>query len=309
MSVLHKSPQTPPHQAPPASTPKGAQWEILQTSNSIRSHVLPHWLRLFSREPVVHFFAAGTLLWAARGLWTEDQRVIRVTAGVHSDVVRRFEEVHKRKPNEGELGDELSTWHRNEALYREGLKRGLDRDDPTIRQRVIAQVRTETGSRVQASTPSDADLKKYFAAYRKRYERPLRYNFEFLRFPFTDSQAPADTERELARAQLAITKGATPSLFGKLEQERNVTRKSLTRKAPSELAHRIPELPVRQWQSVTAVNALFLVRVNAVTGGMPSFEESRKRIERDWVRTERKKAVERLLDPLVQRYRFERETT
>src|SRR5438874_5332860 len=66
----------------------------------------------------------------------------------------------------------------DEILYREGIRLGLDREDPIVRQRVIQKVLLLAEDLGGASrTPSDAELHAYFTAHPERFEIAARVHF------------------------------------------------------------------------------------------------------------------------------------
>src|SRR3954464_10304736 len=86
-------------------------------------------LLLLVREPVVHFFVIGALLFVAHGLIVGDPRKITVTPALEAELARRFQDQNGRAPSPAERQAALHQWQRDEALYREALREHLDRDD------------------------------------------------------------------------------------------------------------------------------------------------------------------------------------
>ena len=90
-------------------------------------------LKRLLREPTVHFFLLGALLFLLHHLIVGAPRTVAVTPGVRAEVARRFKDHNGRPPSDAEVEAALRDWKRDEALYREALRDGLDRDDATIR--------------------------------------------------------------------------------------------------------------------------------------------------------------------------------
>ena len=81
------------------------------------------------REPLLHFFALGVLLFALfsgvndDGLRAPDEIVIdaaRVAA-----IESQFERVWQRPPSSDEMAGLVDNWIREEVLFREGMAMGL----------------------------------------------------------------------------------------------------------------------------------------------------------------------------------------
>ena len=65
---------------------------------------------------------------------------------------------------------------REEVLYREALKLGLDRDDTVVRRR-LQQKMEFVGDELAAAEPGEAELQAFLAANRDRFRAPERWSF------------------------------------------------------------------------------------------------------------------------------------
>jgi hypothetical protein len=258
------------------------------------------WLRLRA-EPVVHFFLVGALLFAVHHGLVGDPRTIVVTAGVKSELSRRFEDRSGRKPDAVELAAELRLWTRDEALFREAQRRRLERDDPGIRSAFVHAMQVIAASEVPERAPTEEELERWLGSHRERYEAPLRYDFEFLEFPKGDS----DARDELARFERAIREGAGPASLGRPLRGATLSVADMQGRIAPELAARIPSLPPGQWQRVEAEQLLLLARVKRIDGGLPSPEVLRPRLVADWTLATRQEAIDRVLKETVDLYRVE----
>jgi hypothetical protein len=259
-------------------------------------------LTLLSREPTVYFFAVGALLFVAHRLLVGDPRVIVVTPGVKAEVARRFRDNNGgRSPSPSELDHDLRTWERDEALYREALREGLDRHDGTIRTVLADRVRGRAAVGIAQRVPSAADLEGWLATHRSLYETPRRYDYETVAFPKAGPLASAERER-YARALKA---GTDPTTLGRPIVGGNLTADDLKERLGVDLAARIQSLPVGRWQRLESEKELMLARLNAVGGGLPSVDEVRQRLVVDWRFAERQREVEQAVQAVVDRYRVE----
>jgi hypothetical protein len=252
-------------------------------------------------EPTVRFFAVGALLFVAHRLVAGNPRVIVVTGGVKAEVERRFRDQHGRAPSPPELDGELRTWERDEALYREALRDGLDRDDGTVRAVLTDRVRARAALGVTRHEPTGAELERWLAEHRSLYETPRRYDYGIVTFPRTERSAAAERERY----ERELNQGGNPMTAARPIVGATLTADELGQRVGAELAARIRALPVAQWQRLETEQALLLVRLNAVTGGLPAPDELHGRLLADWMYADRKQAVDRAVQAIVDRYRFE----
>jgi hypothetical protein len=252
-------------------------------------------------EPVVHFFVVGTLLFLAHRLVVGDRRVVVITPGVKAEVERRFRDSHERPPSPSELENALEDWKREEALYREALRDGLDRNDATIRTVLADRVRARASLGIPQHEPSAADLEGWLASHRSLYETPRRYDYGVVAFP--RSQGSASAQRD--KYDRALKAGADPRALGRPIVGGDQTAQDLEQRFGPALTARIASLPVGQWQRLESDQDLLLVRLNAVEGGLPDADELHKRLVADWSYADHQQAADQAVQAVIDRYRFE----
>jgi hypothetical protein len=252
-------------------------------------------------EPTLHFFLLGGLLFLAHRLVAGSPHVIVVNGGLRADFERRLRDQNGRPPTPAELTEALAAWRRDEALYREALAQGLDREDAIVRTVLADKLRARTVAELPQRQPTDAELDAYLAAHRQAYETPLAYEYELVAFP----RAVAAASEQRARFARALAAGASPRSLGRPIVGATWTREDLREKLGPALGEAIVALGPGTWQPLDGEKDLLLVRVVAIHGGMPSRDEVRPRLVEDWRAEQRKQAVDRLVQDVVARYRFE----
>src|SRR5690349_8756206 len=100
-------------------------------------------LRPLLGEPMLHFVLLGIVLfgayrWMTPGTAAPDRIVI--TPGVMDDLVTQHVAAKGREPSAVELRSLLDSYVREEILYREGVKLGLERDDIVVKRRVRQKI-------------------------------------------------------------------------------------------------------------------------------------------------------------------------
>jgi hypothetical protein len=252
-------------------------------------------------EPTVRFFIVGALLFVGHRLVVGDPRVIVVTPGVRADVERRFRDTHLRAPSAAELESEMRAWEREEVLYREALRDGLDRHDGTIRTVLADRARARVALGVAARAPTDAELQEWLAAHRSQYELPYRYDYESIAFAKTQPGAAG----EAAKAEQALRDGADARALGRTVVGGNPSLEELRERLGPTLAARIQRAPVGAWQRLEDDKSWLLVRVNAVAGGLPPAAALHEQLVTDWSFAERQRAVADAVQGIVSHYRIE----
>jgi PPIC-type PPIASE domain len=252
----------------------------------------PRWWR----EPTVHFFALAGLALLGHRLLVGAPRTIELTTALRADLLRRYGDQLSRPPTAAEAEAFISAWKTDEALYREALSEGIDRDDPAVRQLLVAKMKERLVLRARAPEPTDADLQRYLEEHRRDFEAPLRYEHDYVTLAKSD-------ERE--RALAALRSGATPESLGLRHTAANVVSERIAQELGAAAAEAIPRLELGRWEAIEANDAWLLVRVNRVEGGLPPPDQLREQLSAAWKAERRARALVDASRGVVERYRFE----
>lgn len=243
---------------------------------------------------------AGVLLFFAHRWIAGDSRVVAVTPGVRAELARAFQDNHGRPPAPEELEAEVRDWERDEALARQAKREGLDRDDRTIRAVLADHLRARVAQGIPKRQPTAADLAAWLAAHRGDYETPRRWDYQSIVFPRS-----ATGEAEAAKVQKVLVNGADARSLLRPLVGGNLTAPELAQRLGAPAAARVQEMPVGAWERIAGERELLLVRVTAVSGGLPPEDELRPRLFADWQYAQHQREVDQALRDVVHQYRFE----
>ncbi len=250
---------------------------------------LPGW----TREPLIHFLVAGAAIFLILAWQGEEadpaSRTITVTREDRARLSLQWERTTGRIPTDSEL-DALTERHvREEVLYREALRLGLDRDDAVLRKRLANKMDYLAESMAETAPVSDATLADWLAEHPARFAPEVRYSFEQRYF----------AEEAAARAALASgAAGQAISLPASLDE---AARRQVEERFGRELRTRLDSLSVGdRWQGpVPSGFGWHLVRLTARNAGAtPPLADIREAVETDWraaTKARRKDEAYRLL--------------
>lgn len=258
-------------------------------------------LKRLLREPTLHFFAVAALALAGQKLLTGDARTIELSRALEADLLRRYEDQLNRPPTRAEAEAFIAGWKDDEALYREALHEGLDRDDPTVRNVLIAKLRDRLLLQARIPEPTDAELARYLAQHRSDYEEPQIYEHEYVVLPKATTGAAPDADKYLRELEA----GATPASLGLRSTAANVSRERIAQDLGPALAEEIPRLSPGKWQKLDAGERWVLVKLSRVQGGLPEPEALRERLAAGWKSERAREALARATHDIRERYRFE----
>lgn len=257
------------------------------------------------REPLVLFFVAGAILFGldlAVGALRGDAE-IRVPAPVRAAAAAKLEASLGRTASNDELRAALETWIREEAVYREGLRRGLDKSDPVIRERVVHKTLVALHRENAAPDINDTELESWFSVRLQRYSQPTIFDLEVM----TLLVSPTDTEIAalLERLNRSEQQPAEPGPQARLHIYRDAPEGLLVRSYGAGLIVMARSVAPGQWVRVPGDQTVHLLRVHQVQGAEPPrFDGLRARVLDDWRREQREQALAQRLTQLVQPYRI-----
>lgn len=253
------------------------------------------------KEPTLHFFVLAAGAFLVHRLVVGDPHTIELGPALRADIVRRYQDQLGRPPTSAEAEAKLAAWKVDEALYREALRRGLDRDDPAVRALLIKNLRERLMLHTRVREPTEAELRQFLERHRPDYELPLIYEHEFVAFP----KAQPGAERERARIERSLLAGATPASLGLRSTAANVNRARMEEEFGPQVAAQIPGLPVGQWQRLETGDRLLLVRLIGIQGGLPPSEVLHQQLLAGFQAELLRQALEQETQVITRRYRFE----
>lgn len=241
---------------------------------------LPGW----TREPLVHFLAAGALVFAIFSLRGEDvdpaSRVIDVDRETQAQIAFGFERMMSRAPTDAELDGLIEQYVREEVLYREALRFGFDRDDAIVRRRLAQKMDMVAAARAETEQPSDETLQKWYAKHREKFAGEAKYSFDQLWF---------EDEGKAASGLAQLRKGSDwrkfdggISLPSSLDE---MSRHDALSDFGELFVQGLDRLdPGEQWQGpIPSGLGWHLIRLHKrEVGKVPPFDSVREEVENDW---------------------------
>lgn len=268
---------------PPSRSPRGSQ------------------LARLLREPTLHFFLLGAALLFLHRLVVGDPRTIVLTPTHRADLLRRYQDQLSRPPTSAESEAFIAAWKADEALYREALREGIDRDDATVRNVLIGKMRDRVMLQMRPSVPTEADLQQYLEEHRDQFDAPLIYEHEYVAFP----KAEPDAAKKRAEAGRKLLAGATTASLGLRSTAANVNRARIEQEFGPEVADKVCRLAPGPWHELETGDRLLLVRMIAVQGGLPPPDVLHAQLLAGYQAAMQLKAAARATRVIADRYRFE----
>jgi len=159
------------------------------------------------REPLVHFFLVGLVLFVAADAYKRATNVYRIE--ITPDRVAALELSYQQQfgapPTPAAREALIDRFVDEEVLFREGLAMGLDRGDEIVRRRVVQKMQFLQQDLQPPREPTEPDLRAWYRSHLSQYSAPARVSFTHI---FFSPDKGGDTGAQArAKAVLATLNG------------------------------------------------------------------------------------------------------
>ena len=264
---------------------------------------------LLGRSPLIVFLLLGAGAFAV-DRWLDGAgagRVVTVTEEQIGAIHERWAAQWGRPPTGRELEGLIDEAVREEILYREAQRRGLDRDDPIVRRRLAQKMMFLLEDSAAAPAAAGGDIDAYYAAHAERYRGPRRTTF---RHVFLSRERSADPEGDAAALLRELRAGAGDEWrrrgdpFPLLREYAGRTDQEIAELFGGGFATALPAVEPGAWEGpVESAHGLHLIEVVGRTEPrLPALDEVRDRVAEDLLESRRRERNEAALRALRERY-------
>ncbi len=138
------------------------------------------------QDPLIHFLFLGAAIFVLFAVLDDDEDDDATRIVISADQVRQAVDLATMlrgdTPDREQIEQLLEPVIREQVLYREARALGLDRDDETVRLRLVEKMRFLTEDLIEPELPDDARLRAFYDADPQRFAIPARVNFEQVYF-------------------------------------------------------------------------------------------------------------------------------
>ena len=171
-------------------------------------------LRQWLREPLLHFIAAGFVLFVVSEMRLSSEEVSRIviTPQREARLANRFAMQFGAPPDPATLAQLVDRDVEEEMLFRRGVALGLDRDDEIVRRRIVQKMEFLLNDVNAPAEPSEAELLAFFDSHAERYATPDRATFSHVFFSAENGESAA--RARAVDALNRIVQGASVATLG-----------------------------------------------------------------------------------------------
>jgi peptidyl-prolyl cis-trans isomerase C len=168
--------------------------------------------KLFA-EPLVQFLLLGAAIFVVSNLVHRADDEAATTIEVDEARVQRIAQLYQVQmgapPAPDQLEHLIDSYIREEVLYREALKLGLDRDDEIVRRRLVQKIEFLSSDLAIIDEPDEAALRRYYEEHADKFVVPGTVSLSHVFFS-VDERGDAGAKRaaEDALVRLATLEDA-----------------------------------------------------------------------------------------------------
>ena len=158
-------------------------------------------------EPLLHFVAAGALLFLAGQAIRarSDTHRIVITPQREAQLANRYALQFGTRPDQSMMRELVKSDVHDEILFREGLAMGLDKDDEIVRRRIIQKVQFLLEDLQVPQEPDAGQLQAYYRSHAAQYQLPPRASFSHVYFSLDRGDASARSRAQAALRTLELS--------------------------------------------------------------------------------------------------------
>ncbi|MBK1828448.1 peptidyl-prolyl cis-trans isomerase [Haloferula rosea] len=268
------------------------------------------------RDPLVVFLLIGAgifLLYSkvapSESVDLEDPYRIDINGDILAILEDEWTARWNRPPTETEFKGLVDAYVKEEILYREAKKLGLDQSDSIIRRRLAQKMEFLTSDIADLEEIAPETLEGYLNENSARYAKEPEVGFEQLFFSPEKRENPkADAETMLEQ----LNSGAVTFEESNQTSDPTLLSPKFTATAVSQIGRQFGEAfveaiadeePGSWFGPVESSYGMHLVRITErAPGGLPALESIREKVESDYRYDQREKLNQQMLDQLLQSY-------
>jgi len=277
------------------------------------------------KEPLLHFLLIGACLFGLY-FWVQGpppapvdaatttrpaiSTVIEVSPDLVDRLAKTWERQWRRPPDEAELASLLESNLREEVMYREALRMGLDQNDTIIRRWLMQKLDFLSQDIAPPPEPTLAELREYFEAHVDRFMEPVRVSFIHRFFNPDWRGGDVAAQRQAQQVLDKLQSGQAPEGEGDRfilgAAYRQQTPLQVRRVMGQAFTDQLLQLPIDQWQGpIRSGFGYHLVRVSDRQAAPPAtFEAVRDEVRTQLLEARQAEANQAFYQTLRDRYRI-----
>lgn len=265
------------------------------------------------REPLLHFLLLGALLFLIFALLNKDNSNNNTQINISQQDINHlgmlWHKKRQRHPTQDELNGLIEQQIREEVLYREALKLGLEQKDSIVRRRLAQKVEFLFADIATLVEPTDKELTEYLATHPDQFVLPGRITFQQIYFNpdsrGNNTQKDANTLlNQLAQTSNDINVSTSGDRFMPGTHFQAQTQYDVTRIFGKPFSSQLFSLSVGKWQGpIKSGYGMHLILIEKQSANqLPELAQIKDKVLSKFIAEQRRKANSDFYQSLRQRY-------
>ncbi|MGL6244123.1 peptidyl-prolyl cis-trans isomerase [Pseudomonas sp.] len=266
-------------------------------------------IKRYLREPLLHFLIAGFALFALygglhRSTVNQDPQRIEITPDDIQRIEISWRARWQRPPSDQQLHGMLDEYVKEEILYREALKLGLDKDDTIIRRRLAQKMDFLAEDVASLREPAAGVLEAWYSQHQAQYAPPPLATFHHLFFASDKRGAQAQAQAQAVLVTLKDKHSGEGDDFMFKSAYAQQSQDQVARDFGSKFAIALFKQTPGNWLGpVESGFGWHLVWIDALTSpAAPPFETVAQQVKSDWLSEQRTESKRSNFEALKARY-------
>jgi len=261
------------------------------------------------RQPLLHFLIAGFALFVLYGglhssTVNQDPQRIEITPEAVQRIAISWLARWQRPASEQQLQGLIDEYVKEEILYREALKLGLDKDDTIIRRRLAQKMDFLAEDVASLREPAPGVLQAWYNQHQDQYAPPPLATFHHVFFALDKRGADAQAQAQAALKELTDKSSGEGDAFMFKSAYTEQSQDQVARVFGSKFALSLFQQTPGSW--VGPVESGFgwhLVWIDTLAKPpAPAFETVAQQVKSDWLSEQRSESKRANFDALKARY-------
>lgn len=273
----------------------------------------PTW-RLWLNEPLLQFFVLGAALFAVAHVVEQHRANAAREIVIDPPLVERLSKLYELQtgslPSKARLSKLIDEYVREEVLFREAVRMGLDQDDEIVRRRLTQKLDFLQRDLQAIADPTESGLRQFYAEHPERFQVPAAVSFSHVYFsPDRDGAEGARKRAEQALVGLKASAVERASETG----DRFPLQYDFSGLSPAEAAQSFGQSPILetlfsapagQWTGpVESGYGFHLVFVTArKEAAVPPFDTIREKVKEAYLDAARRDGNEKRFEEMKRGY-------
>lgn len=265
------------------------------------------------QEPFFHFIILGAILFFIIDRDSsknneEESRVIVAKQEDISKVLNYWNRDHNSTPTDKELDKLLKEYMQDEILYREALRKNLDKDDVGIKKILVDKLKYTLSDSLNISEVSTDVLEEYFKNNLNKFNNDSQVNITFGQI-YINPQEHDNIDVFSKQLLNEVNSSAYSKNISKKGDKfyagnyfNGLTKRELSKSFSRAFVNHLVKLPSKKWSILKSGYGVHLIYIVDITRNKIKFEDIKERVKDKYIIESNRNAYKKFYEEIKDTY-------